>query len=117
MYGVRLAHRPTRADRFKPGRWAHPRPDLSSFHTMSNHTPNGIRAHSVRHTIANEPDNLHTHVQPPRTTPRAHTDRHTITPPGFRIYDKLNLTASIPIDCSAVGRIAPDEDIQNNNLH
>ena len=30
MYGAKLAHRPTRADRFKPGRWAHPRPDLSS---------------------------------------------------------------------------------------
>ena len=36
----------------------HPRPDLSSFAPMSNHAPNGIRAH---------------------------TDRNTITPPGFRI--------------------------------
>ena len=65
---------------------------------MGNHTPNGIRAHNDRHTIANDPDNLHTHKQPhPRTTPSAHTYRHTITPLGFRIYDKPNLTASIPM--------------------
>ena len=53
---------------------------------MGNHYPNGIREHNDRHTLANEPGNHHTHEQPhPRTTPRAHTDRHTITLPGFRI--------------------------------
>ena len=30
-------------------------------------------------------------------TQGAHTDRNTITPTGFRIYDKPNLTASIPM--------------------
>ena len=49
----------TRADRFKPGRWAHPHSDLSSFAPMSNHAPNDIRAHNNRHAIANDPDNLH----------------------------------------------------------
>ena len=44
-------------------------------------------------------------------TQSAHTDRSTITPPGFRIYDKPNLTASIPMGNSAVDRVAPDENI------
>ena len=52
---------------------------------MGNHTPNGIRAYNDRHTIANAPGNLHTHEQSPRTTPMAHSDRHTITPPGAGI--------------------------------
>lgn len=90
---------------------------MSSFALMGNHTPNGIRAHNNRHAIANEPGNLHTmsnHTQ--NDTQGAHTDRHTITPTGFRIYDKPNLTASIPMANSAVGRIASDENIQNINL-
>lgn len=32
-----LAHRPTRADRFKPGRWAHPSRS-KQLHAMNNHT-------------------------------------------------------------------------------
>ena len=31
---------------------ATPRPNLSSLTPMSNHTPNGIRAHNDRHTLA-----------------------------------------------------------------
>ena len=58
MYGIRLAHRPTRADRFKPGRWAHPSRS-KQLHTMNKHAPNGIRAHNDLHTLANDPGNLH----------------------------------------------------------
>lgn len=60
--------------------------------------PDGIRAHNNRHTITNDPGNLHAmnnHTQ--NHTQGAHTNRHTITPPGFRIYGKPNLTASIPM--------------------
>ena len=53
---------------------------------MSNHKPNGIRAHTDRHTITNEPGNLHTHEQPHPNGIRAHTDRNTITPPGVGIF-------------------------------
>ena len=48
-------HSPTASSRED----GHTRHDLSSFYTMSNHTPNGIRAHNNRHAIANDPDNLH----------------------------------------------------------
>ena len=116
MYGVGLAHRPTRADRFKPGRWAHPSRS-KQLHTMGNHAPNGIRAHTDRHTTANEPGNLHTREQP---LPERHPERTpTATPSplaGFRIYDKLNLTVSISMGNSAVGRLASGENIQNINL-
>ena len=54
------------------------------LHTMGNHAPNGIRAHNDRHTIANEPGNLHTHEQP-------HPERHpgrtpTATPSPRRAF-------------------------------
>ena len=65
---------------------------------MGNHYPNGIREHNDRHAITNDADNLHNmsnHTQ--NDTQCAHPDRNTITPPGFRIYDKPNLTASIPM--------------------
>ena len=61
-----------------------PSPRSEQLHAMSSHT-NDIRAHTDRNTTANAPGNLHTHEQSPRTTPRAHSDRHTITQPGFRI--------------------------------
>ena len=47
---------------------------------MGNHTQNGIRAHNVRHTIDNDPGDLHAmsnHTQ--NDTQDAHADRHTIT--------------------------------------
>ena len=44
------------------------------------------------------------------------TDCHTITPAGFRIYDKTNLTASIPMGIRAGAGRATDENIQNINL-
>ena len=53
---------------------------------MSNHAPDDIRAHTDRHTIANDPGNIHAmsnHTQ--NDTHGAHPDRNTITPPGFRI--------------------------------
>ena len=53
---------------------------------MSNHAPNYIRARDDRHTIANEPGNLHDISNHTQNDIRAHSDRHTITPPGFRIY-------------------------------
>ena len=45
--GCKARTQTTRADRFKPGRWAHPSPRSEQPHTMSNHTPNGIRAHNL----------------------------------------------------------------------
>ena len=52
---------------------------------MSNHTPNSIRAHNDRHTITNEPGNLH--IRNNHTLHQgAHTDRNTITPPGVGIF-------------------------------
>ena len=57
-------------------------------HTMSNHKPNDIRARNDRHTITNEPGNLHTrsnHPPPQHDTQGAHPDRNTITPPGVGI--------------------------------
>ena len=84
---------------------------------MSNHKPNGIRAHNNRHAIANDPDNLHAmsnHTQ--NETQGAHTDRHTITPPGFRIYDKPNLTASIPMGNSWAVALFCSRFAQNHNL-
>ena len=102
MYGVRLAHRPTRADRFKPGRWVHPRPDLSSCtpwatttRTASGSTTTATPSPTSRATIT--PMSNHTQ----NDTQGAHTDRNTISPNGFRINDKPNLTASIPMGNSA----------------
>ena len=84
---------------------------------MGNHAPNGIRADNDRRTLANEPGNLHTREQP---LPERHPERTpTATPSplaGFRIYDKLNLTVSISMGNSAVGRLASGENIQNINL-
>lgn len=74
-----LAHRPTRADIFKPGRWEH-LARSKQLHAMGNHTKNGIRAHNVRHTIDNDPGDLHAmsnHTQ--NDTQDAHADRHAIT--------------------------------------
>ena len=42
------------------GEMGTPSPRSEQPHAMSNHKPNGIRAHTDRHTIANKPDNLHT---------------------------------------------------------
>ena len=59
-------------------------------HAMSRHaTPTA--------TPSPRSEQLRTHEQPRPNGIRAHTDRNTITPPGFRIYDKPNLTASIPM--------------------
>lgn len=77
---------------------ATPSPRSEQPHAHEQPHPNDIRAHTDRHTITNDPDNLHVmrdHTQ--NDTQGAHTDRNTITPPGFRIYDKSKLTASIPM--------------------
>ena len=52
---------------------------------MSNHKPNGIRTHNDRHTLATIWETLSPWATAPRTTPRAHTYRNTITPPGVGI--------------------------------
>ena len=67
---------------------ATPRPNLSSLTPMSNHKTNGIRAHNDRHTITNDPDNLHAMSNHNQNAPPqgAHTDRNTITPPGVGIF-------------------------------
>ena len=53
---------------------------------MISHTRTTPTAHNDLHTITNDPGNLHTmsnHTQ--NDTHGAHTNRHAITPPGFRI--------------------------------
>ena len=64
-----------------------PSPRSEQPHAYEQPHPNDIRAHNDRHVITNDQDNLHTmsnHTQ--NDTKGAHTDHHTITPPGFRIY-------------------------------
>ena len=89
---------------------AHLAHNLGNFYAMSRHaTPTA--------TPSPRSEQPHAHEQPHPNDIRAHNIRHTITPPGFRIYDKSKLTASIPMGNSAVGRLASDENIQNINLH
>ena len=47
---------------------ATPSPRSKQLHAMSNHAPNGIRAHNVRRTIANDSGNLHDMSNHARTT-------------------------------------------------
>ena len=84
---------------------------------MSNHIPNDIRTHNNRHAITNDADNLHAmsnHTQ--NDTHGAHTDRNTIVPNGFRINDKPNLTASIPMGNSAAETFFRSRFVQNHKL-
>ena len=92
QYGQLLCYEQTRhTDR-------HTSPRSEQPHAHEQPHPDGIRAHNDRRALANEPGNIHTHEQPhPEQHPRANTYRKTITLPGFRIYDKPKLTASIPM--------------------
>ena len=55
------------------------------------------------------------HEQPQPERHQGHTPTATPSPPGFRIYDKLNLTASIPMGHSSAAADAQDENVQNTN--
>ena len=116
MYGVRLAHRPTRADRFKPGRWVHPRPDLSSWTPWATTPERHQGAQRPPHPRQRAGQPSHPWATTPITTPSANTDRHTITPNGFRINDKPNLTASIPMGNSAVGSAAREWELTKDQF-
>ena len=99
-------NRQTHPDRFKPGRWAHPRPDLSSCTPWATTPERHQGEQRPPHHRQRPRQTSHPRATTPRTTPRAHTDRHTITPPGFRIYDKPNLTASIPMGNSSAAAVS-----------
>ncbi len=97
---------------------ATPLPRSEQLHAMSNHTPNGIRAHNDRHTIANDPGNLHTHEQPrPERHPgRTHRPPHPRPVGRGHIPVKSGLTSSIPMDCSAAVALSRSRFAQNRNL-
>ena len=94
-----------------------PRPSLVFLTPMSNHKSNGIRAHNDRHTIANEPGNIHTHERPhPERHPgRTHRPPHHHPARRGHIHVKSGLTSSIPMDYRAAVAISHSRFVQNHN--
>ena len=76
-------------------RYGQPRAMINHARTTSGRTPTATPSPTSRATIT--PMSNHTQ----NDTQGAHTDRNTISPNGFRINDKPNLTASIPMGNSA----------------
>lgn len=59
MYKVQGSHRDRHAPTTSRRGDGQNSPRSEQLHTMGNHTPDGIRAHNDRHTIANDTGNLH----------------------------------------------------------
>ena len=91
-------------------RHATPSPRSEQLHAMSTHAPNGIRTHNNRHTIANEPGNLHTNEQPHPNGIRAYklnsfreADGRTLAPSGMP--HALSRAPSVPSRTPSPARV------------